>query len=345
MAEPGTRNRKSVRGTRTRTALLDAAEHAFGLGGYDGATLREIAGDAGVPLGVVHYHFQGKDQLFREAVLRKQPAIMKLVEDSFVQAETRSSAPLDIRQVLECFLRPFLSTFVQPGHAMRDYVRMTSHMMSSYRIPEVREVLRGLNRITEPLERRLKLLLPDMRDQDFYAVLYILEAAIIFMEQDTGFIDDLTLGHHSADRLDKLVTTTAVLFTGGIAALLQGHDKTYKLDPQNPDSVSGTCPGSTIGTFARYAPSAEAFWLSDEQWAAIHPLLPDKVRGVGRVDDRRVISGILHVLATGIAWSKAPECYGPRKTLYNRYKRWSKAGVWPALFATLADGSNRQSPI
>ena len=78
------------------------------------------------------------------------------------------------------------------------------------------------------------------------------------------------------------------------------------------------------------------FWLSDEQWARLKPLLPNKSRGVPRVDDRRVISGIVHVLQSGCRWKDAPGRYGPAKTLYNRHVRWGAKGVWRNLFETLA---------
>lgn len=78
------------------------------------------------------------------------------------------------------------------------------------------------------------------------------------------------------------------------------------------------------------------FWLSDAQFTRLEPLLPNKVRGVPRVDDRRVISSIIHVLKNGLMWRGAPSAYGPSKTLYNRIIRWSKAGVFDRIFATLA---------
>lgn len=60
---------------------------------------------------------------------------------------------------------------------------------------------------------------------------------------------------------------------------------------------------------------ADEFWLNDGQWARLAPLLPNKPRGVARVDDRRVISGIIHVLKSGGRWTDAPSSYGPHKTL------------------------------
>ena len=78
------------------------------------------------------------------------------------------------------------------------------------------------------------------------------------------------------------------------------------------------------------------FWLNDEQWKKIEPLLPDGVRGIERTDDRRVISGIIHVLKSGCRWCDCPPEYGPPTTIYNRFVRWARRGVWEKMFLTLA---------
>ena len=78
------------------------------------------------------------------------------------------------------------------------------------------------------------------------------------------------------------------------------------------------------------------YWLSEEQFARLAPLLPNDTRGVERQDDRRVISGIVHVLRSGGRWVDAPAEYGPRKTLYNRFVRWAAKGVWQDVFHALA---------
>ena len=79
--------------------------------------------------------------------------------------------------------------------------------------------------------------------------------------------------------------------------------------------------------------------LTDAEWAVIAPLLPNKPRGVARVGDRRVISGIFHVLRTGAPWRDLPERYGPRTTVDNRDNRWAKRGVWLGIFEALAERS------
>ena len=80
----------------------------------------------------------------------------------------------------------------------------------------------------------------------------------------------------------------------------------------------------------------DQFWLTDDQFSKIEPHLPTDTRGKERVDDRRVISGIVHVLKSGGRWVDAPPDYGPRKTLYNRFVRWAAKGVWIDLFQALA---------
>lgn len=72
---------------------------------------------------------------------------------------------------------------------------------------------------------------------------------------------------------------------------------------------------------------AEIFWLSEGQFSRLEGLLPTEKRSVPRVDDCRVISGIIHVLKSGCRWADAPEVYGPHKTLYNRFVRWSAKGI------------------
>jgi transposase len=80
-------------------------------------------------------------------------------------------------------------------------------------------------------------------------------------------------------------------------------------------------------------------WLSDAEWARIEPLLPRGRCGARRVDDRRVISGIVHMLRIGARWRDCPSEYGPYTTIYNRFHRWSRQGVWFAIFETLTGHS------
>ena len=79
----------------------------------------------------------------------------------------------------------------------------------------------------------------------------------------------------------------------------------------------------------------DIFLLTEGQMGWIAPYFPLS-HGVPRVDDRRVISGIVYVIRYGLQWKDAPKDYGPHKTLYNRFIRWSRMGVFDRIFAGLA---------
>ena len=80
---------------------------------------------------------------------------------------------------------------------------------------------------------------------------------------------------------------------------------------------------------------ADNFWLNDAQWALIEPHLPKVHTGPVRKDDRRVISGILHRLREGCRWRALPDEYGPYTTVFNRFNRWSKRGIWQRFSARI----------
>lgn len=89
---------------------------------------------------------------------------------------------------------------------------------------------------------------------------------------------------------------------------------------------------------------SDLYWLTDEQMARLQPFFP-KSHGRPRVDDRRVLSGIIFVNRNGLRWRDAPREYGPAKTLYNRWKRWSDKGVFVAMMDGLASRGTERKTI
>ena len=89
---------------------------------------------------------------------------------------------------------------------------------------------------------------------------------------------------------------------------------------------------------------SEIFLLSEAQMARISPFFPLS-HGKPRVDDRRVISGIIFVIRNGLRWRDLPASYGPHKTIYNRFIRWSKMGVFARIFVELAKGGGDTGEI
>ena len=92
---------------------------------------------------------------------------------------------------------------------------------------------------------------------------------------------------------------------------------------------------------------SDLIWLTEAQMRKIEPYFPLS-HGVPRVDDRRIISGIIFVIRNGLRWRDAPVGYGPHKTIYNRpstslrraFIRWSRLGVFNKIFSSLAAASD-----
>ena len=80
---------------------------------------------------------------------------------------------------------------------------------------------------------------------------------------------------------------------------------------------------------------SDLIWLTKTQMRRIEPYFPLS-HGVSRVDDQRIISGIIFVIRNGLRWRDAPKEYGPHKTIYNRFIRWSRLGVFNRIFAALS---------
>jgi len=77
--------------------------------------------------------------------------------------------------------------------------------------------------------------------------------------------------------------------------------------------------------------------LTNEQWERIEPLLPRQKTKRGRPsqDHRQLLNGILWVLRTGAPWRDVPDRYGKWTTIYSRFQRWRKSGVWDKMFVGL----------
>ena len=79
--------------------------------------------------------------------------------------------------------------------------------------------------------------------------------------------------------------------------------------------------------------------LTDFEWSAIEPVLPMDRRGPKPQNNRQIMNGMFYVLRTGSPWRDLPERYGPYTTVYNRFNRWAKKGVWLRMFEALAERS------
>ncbi|MEZ5754062.1 MAG: transposase [Paracoccaceae bacterium] len=89
---------------------------------------------------------------------------------------------------------------------------------------------------------------------------------------------------------------------------------------------------------------SDLFWLTDAQMLRACSLLSQRRTGSPGVDDRRVLSGIIFINRNGLRWRDAPAAYGPHKTLYSRWKRWSRKGIFARMMAGLAAEHGEKRP-
>ncbi len=209
----------SKRGAQTRSRILDAAERLFSQRGYHGTSMRDLAAEADVRMGLVHYHFGTKDQVLASAIDRKLPALTQEIEASFAAARAEGGLT-SVEGCVRAFIMPFLAVHADRSHMLHYFVVMSSHLMSSYRVPEVQPALQRLSAISAIFTGALRSIHPALDEDRLLTGTYLIEAALIFMMQDPGFLDDLSAQQHSAERLEAIADATLQFFSAGLKCLI-----------------------------------------------------------------------------------------------------------------------------
>ncbi|MGK2287115.1 TetR/AcrR family transcriptional regulator [Pedomonas sp. V897] len=210
------------KGEAKREAILDAAERIFAERGYHGTSLRDVAQDARAGIGLLNYYFPTKAELFRQVVLRRRDVLQERVAASLRAVGPGGNPHEAGAGVIRAFLAAFLEICVGADEGLRNYVRLTSRFMTAYNEPELHDPLTSLHPITELFVDKLRSVYPHMNERRFHAALYAMEASLIFMVQDPGFLDELSGGHHRAAAIDRIVDDLVPFFAGGLHAIA-GH--------------------------------------------------------------------------------------------------------------------------
>lgn len=137
MTETDTAPRKrkrapSKRSLETRARILDAAERLFAQGGFDGASMRDIAVAADVPVALVNFHGGAKEALFETVVTRRAEMLARCRLDALDNTRAEHG-PLDLRTVLDCFIRPYLHLAATGGAQWTAYARLIAHVSADER--------------------------------------------------------------------------------------------------------------------------------------------------------------------------------------------------------------------
>ena len=126
----GRQRAPSKRALATRCRVLEAAEKVFAAKGFDGATIRDIAAEAGEPVGTIHHHGGGKEQLFRQTVARRAAPLSERRRAALEAA--RQQGPLTVESVLAAFFRPFFD-LAREDPSWRFYARLVAYASSDAR--------------------------------------------------------------------------------------------------------------------------------------------------------------------------------------------------------------------
>jgi AcrR family transcriptional regulator len=197
---------------------MTAAEEVFSERGYYGSSLREVSARCSAAIGLINHYFPSKEALFNAVVDRRRGVLEQAVRTSIARMPARpADQPL---AVIEHFITPFLRACVEQANELHRYIKMTSHFMSTYRVPEIRPALQSLKPISDIFRDRLREAYREVPERDFDIAVYLIEAALIFMVQDTGFLESVSDGICVADQIDELIKPAAIFFAAGTSALV-----------------------------------------------------------------------------------------------------------------------------
>lgn len=198
-----------------RERLLDAAEMLFAAKGYDGAGIREIARAAGVELGLANYHFGSKDELYRQILLRRAPAMVADL-DAALDAASETGT---LKAVFEAYAKPHLARLHDPDAGWRNYIRLAAHTsLIRHRADLVEAVTATYRPVVARYRQAITDHLPDVPPVEIGRAFYIYRMAVLSMTIDAE-PDPATNISRSPDNLAALARTLIGLFGGGIATL------------------------------------------------------------------------------------------------------------------------------
>ncbi len=207
----------------TRDRLLDAAEELFATHGYDGASLRDIAGVAKVPFGLATYYFGTKEELFRQVVARRADEHIGEMTAALDATVTHAApGPPAIEELVRAFFAPMVEKLSQRGPGWRNYMQLLARAAN---IKQEQAFLKPFQQLYDPVRVRFvdiaATIYPLAPREHVLWASHFLNAAIIQFIAGEGSIDRLSGGHCRANDLDGIMRTMVPYFSGGFRALLE----------------------------------------------------------------------------------------------------------------------------
>ena len=204
----------SARSLKTRRRILDAAEVLFSERGFDGASLRDIARRAEVPVALVHHHGGGKDTLFAQVIARRAEELATARLAALTLAKTLG--PLDLRGVLDAFLRPFLTRALTGGPEWHAYGRLIAHVSADTRWRPITEA--EFDPVVQEFLKELALLLPGVSPARLGAGFVFTVSAMLSLCASEWRIEALGGVDAGGDRIETLLDFCVAGFEGNLSA-------------------------------------------------------------------------------------------------------------------------------
>lgn len=200
----------SARAQATRLRVFDAAEKVFAKRGFDGATIREIAGEAGEPVGTIHHHGGGKALLFQRTVARRAETLSAKRLEALEQV--RADGAPSLEDVLGAFIEPFFELAAE-NPRWGDYARLVAYVSVDARWVEVSE--KCFDAVVEVFISAISDLLPERsRQQIVEGFVYSVSAMLALLTSQDRIMRLSAKSHEERTQVDHLIRFCAAGFRG-----------------------------------------------------------------------------------------------------------------------------------
>jgi len=201
----------------TRERMLDVAELLFAEHGYEGVSLREIARQGDVDLALLKYHFGDKMRLFEEVLSRRVEAVRNFRLEALEECRTRrGSTPPPIEDVVDAFMRPFLTLSTAGDHGWKNYMQLVAKVSIHPHWTAV------LSRLFDPTARyflsAMRMALPDATEEQIQWSYQLMLANMVFIFAETGRIDLLSEEQYRSSDLEMAYGHMVRYVVGGVKA-------------------------------------------------------------------------------------------------------------------------------
>lgn len=218
-APSGRRRSQAERRQATRERILDAAEELFGVRGFYGVTLRDVAMQADTDTALLHYYFGGKAELFNSVLARRAEYVNKTRMESLEAYERTCGDAMTAHGVVWAYLKPTLDIMTRGGPGMRHYGRVVAKVNSSNATDDFSVSVTPFDPVVHKVISMLKRVRPDCREEDLYWFYHMLSGAISLTYAETGRIDTLSKGRCKSTDFETIFNRMALVFGAGLDGL------------------------------------------------------------------------------------------------------------------------------